>query len=154
MRRILASHLRQDKHEVMEASGVEEARRGLAANDFDVVFTDQRMPDGEGLEVLQTAKEYPTISVVFLTAVATIELAVESMRKGAFEFLTKPFQPGVVCAAASRASAHTSLLRENELLKGAVVRLEGANEIYGASPLLLPRCARRLLASHLHTPQY
>jgi DNA-binding NtrC family response regulator len=137
MRRILASHLRQDKHEVMEASGVEEARRSLAANDFDVVFTDQRMPDGEGLEVLQTAKESnPTISVVFLTAVATIELAVESMRKGAFDFLTKPFQPGVVCAAASRASAHTSLLRENELLKGAVVRLEGANEIYGASPAI------------------
>jgi DNA-binding NtrC family response regulator len=137
MRRILASHLRQDQHEVTEAAGVEEARRSLAANDFDVVFTDQRMPDGEGLEVLAATKEInSTISVVFLTAVATIQLAVESMRQGAFDFLTKPFQPGVVCAAASRAFAHTRLLRENELLKGAVVRLEGANEIHGESPAM------------------
>ena len=101
MRRILASHLRQDKHEVTEASGVEAARTCLAAHDFDVVFTDQRMPDGDGLDVLAAVKESnPTISVVFLTAIATIQLAVDSMRQGAFDFLTKPFQPGVVCAAA------------------------------------------------------
>ena len=134
MRRILASHLRQDKHEVMEASGVDAARSMLSAHDFDVIFTDQRMPDGDGLEVLAAVKDInPTISVVFLTAIATIQLAVESMRQGAFDFLTKPFQAGVVCAAANRAFERTRLLRENELLKGTVVRLEGANELYGDS---------------------
>ncbi len=138
MRRILASNMRQDQHETWEAAGVEEARRSLAGNDFDAVFTDQKMPDGEGLEVLAAAHESdPTLAVIFLTAVATVELAVESMRHGAFDFLTKPFQPEVVRATAKRACEHTRLRRENEMLKGAVVRLEGTSEIYGDSPAML-----------------
>ena len=135
MRRILASNLRQDQHHIWEAAGVEEARKHLASNDFDVVITDQKMPDGEGLAVLESAHENdPTLPVIFLTAVATIELAVESMRKGAFDFLTKPFQPEVVRATVLRACERTRLLRENILLKDAVVRLEGTSEIYGDSP--------------------
>ena len=134
MRRILSSTLRQDKHEIWEATGVEEARRLIASDSFDVIFTDQRMPDGEGLTVLAAAREAdPSVSVVFLTAVATIELAVESMRHGAFDFLTKPLQPEVVRATAHRASERTRLLRENVLLKDAVDRLEGTSEIYGES---------------------
>ena len=135
MRRILASNLRQDQHQIFEASGVEEAQRVLATNDFDVVVTDQKMPDGEGLTVLASAHENdPTLPVILLTAVASIELAVESMRQGAFDFLTKPFQPEVVRATVRRACERTRLLRENILLKDAVVRLEGASEIYGDSP--------------------
>ncbi len=135
MRRILASNLRQDQHQISEAGGVEEAQRSLAANDFDVVITDQKMPDGEGLTVLASAHENdPTLPVILLTAVASIELAVESMRKGAFDFLTKPFQPEVVRATVQRACERTRLLRENILLKDAVVRLEGTSEIYGDSP--------------------
>ena len=137
MRRILASNLRQDQHEIWEAPGVQEAQRTLAANDFDVVVTDQKMPDGGGLAVLAYAHESdPALSVVLLTAVATIELAVESMRQGAFDFLTKPFQPEVVRATVRRASERTRLLRENRLLKDAVVRLEGASEIYGESQVM------------------
>ena len=71
--------------------------------------------------------------MILLTAVASIELAVESMRQGAFDFLTKPFQPEVVRATVRRAYERTRLLRENILLKDAVVRLEGASEIYGES---------------------
>jgi len=138
MRRILASNLRLDKHQVTEAVGVEEARRSLATNDFDAVFTDQRMPDGDGLEVLAATREAdPTVAVVFLTAVASIELAVESMRQGAFDFLTKPFQPEVIRATARRACENTNLRRENVLLKDTVVRLEGTSEIYGESPAML-----------------
>ncbi len=137
MRRILASNLRQDQHQIWEAAGVREAQHSLAANDFDVVITDQRMPDGDGLAVLAAAQENdPTLPVIILTAVATIELAVESMRNGAFDFLTKPFQPEVVRAAVRRACERTRLLRENILLKDAVVRLEGASEIYGDSPAM------------------
>jgi DNA-binding NtrC family response regulator len=135
MRRILASNLRLDHHQTWEAGGVEEAQRILAANDFDVVITDQKMPDGEGLTVLAAAQEIdPTLPVILLTAVASIELAVESMRQGAFDFLTKPFQPEVVRATVGRACERTRLLRENILLKDAVVRLEGTSEIYGDSP--------------------
>src|SRR5262252_6913255 len=92
MRRILASNLRQDQHDIWEAGGVQEARRCLAENAYDVVFTDQKMPDGEGLEVLR--------------------------------------------ASARRAHERTRLLRENELLKEAVVRLEGTSDIFGDSPAI------------------
>ena len=137
MRKILASNLRQDQHQIWEASGVEEAQRTLAANDFDVVITDQKMPDGDGLAVLASAHENdPTVPVILLTAMASIELAVESMRKGAFDFLTKPFQPEVVRATVRRACERTGLLRENIRLKDAVVRLEGAADIYGESPAM------------------
>jgi DNA-binding NtrC family response regulator len=138
MRRILASNLRLDHHQIWEAGGVEEAQHSLAANDFDVVITDQKMPDGDGLTVLASAQENdPTLAVILLTAVATIELAVDSMRKGAFDFLTKPFQPEVVRATVRRACERTRLYRENILLKDAVVRLEGTSEIYGDSPAVL-----------------
>jgi DNA-binding NtrC family response regulator len=137
MRRILASNLRLDQHQIWEAGGVDEAQRSLSGNDFDVVITDQKMPDGEGLSVLASAHENdPTLAVIILTAVATIELAVESMRGGAFDFLTKPFQPEVVRATVQRACERTRLLRENILLKDAVVRLEGSSEIYGDSPAM------------------
>jgi DNA-binding NtrC family response regulator len=138
MRRILASNLRLDQHQIWEAGGVEEAQHSLAANDFDVVITDQKMPDGDGLTVLASAQENDsTLAVILLTAVATIELAVDSMRKGAFDFLTKPFQPEVVRATVRRACERTRLFRENILLKDAVVRLEGTSEIYGDSPAVL-----------------
>jgi DNA-binding NtrC family response regulator len=133
-RRVLALNLRQDQHEVAECSGVQEARKVLVAEDFDVVLTDQKMPDGDGLQVLAAAIEAdPTVSVVVITAFATVDLAVESMRQGAFDFITKPFQPEVVRAAASRACERTRLRRENVLLKDTVVRLEGSPEIYGSS---------------------
>ena len=146
MRRILATHLRQDQHRIQEASGVEEAQRILAANDFDVVITDQKMPDGDGLTVLASVHESdPTVPVILLTAVASIELAVDSMRKGAFDFLTKPFQPELVRATVRRACERASLLRENILLKETVVRLEGVSEMYGQSSAMnsvLERIAR------------
>jgi DNA-binding NtrC family response regulator len=95
------------------------------------------MGDGEGLDVLAAAHETdPILSVVFLTAFATIELAVESMRRGAFDFITKPFVPEVLIASAERAMEHTRLLRENDRLRVAVSRLEGSSEIIGGSPAI------------------
>ena len=83
LRRILISNLKQEHHEVVEAAGVNDARRALAEYSFDAVITDQKMGDGEGLDVLASAREADaTLSVVFLTAFATIELAVKSMRRG------------------------------------------------------------------------
>ena len=134
MRRILEVNLMRDSHLVVEAGGVVEAVHLLKREDFDVVLTDQRMPDGNGLDVLHAVQEDdPTTSVIFLTAVGTFELAVESMRQGAFDFLTKPFAPDVVRAAVRRASEHTALLRENAVLKTAVKKLEGADDILGRS---------------------
>ena len=145
MRRILAANLATDRHAVTEASGVAEATAQLAANRFDAVITDQKMPDGEGLEILARAREIdPAVAVVLLTAFATVELAVESMRQGAFDFITKPFQPDVVRATARRACEHTQLLRENGLLRLTVDRLEGSGEIFGVSPAIL--AVRQMIA--------
>ena len=134
LRRILISNLKQEHHEVVEAAGVNDARSALAEHTFDAVITDQKMGDGEGLDVLAAVRETdPTLSVVFLTAFATIELAVESMRRGAFDFITKPFVPEVLLASATRAMEHTRLVRENNRLRDTVVRLEGSSEITGRS---------------------
>jgi two-component system, NtrC family, response regulator AtoC len=135
--KILASNLEQDKHLVFHAAGVEEARQAIAGNQFEAILTDQKMPDGGGLDVLAAALDAdPNISVIFLTAVATLELAVESMRKGAFDFLAKPFAPEILRAAIRRACDHTTLLRENTLLKATVGRLEGSYEIFGDTPTM------------------
>jgi DNA-binding NtrC family response regulator len=138
MRKILAANLVQDKHIVTEASGLAEATACLSANRYDAVITDQKMADGQGMDVLARVREMDSsLAVVFLTAFATVELAVESMRQGAFDFITKPFQPEVVRATARRACEHTELLRENDLLKLTVDRLEGSAEIFGSSPATL-----------------
>jgi DNA-binding NtrC family response regulator len=138
MRRILASNLSADGHIVTEAATVSEAIGYLAEGRFDAVITDQKMPDGQGLDVLARAREVDgSLAVVFLTAFATVDLAVESMRLGAFDFITKPFQPAVVRASAARACEHTELLRENSLLRLAVDRLEGSSEIFGSSKSIL-----------------
>ena len=134
MRRILASNLGHEGHEVVQAAGVGEAQHALAEIRFDAVITDQKMADGEGLDVLIAAHEIDAaLSVVLLTAFASIELAVESMRRGAFDFITKPFVPEALLAAARRAEEHTRLLRENGRLRDAVSRLEGSSEIRGGS---------------------
>ena len=132
MRRILAINLRRDAHVVVEAAGAAEALALIGREDFDVVVTDQKMPDGSGLDVLRAVQEDdPAVSVIFLTAVGTLELAVASMREGAFDFLTKPFVPDVVRAAVRRASEHTALVRENAVLKKEMRKLEGADDILG-----------------------
>ena len=137
MRRILTVNLRRDSHVLVEASGAAEALGLLAREDFDVILTDQKMPDGSGLDILRAVQEDdPTTSVIFLTAVGTLELAVESMRQGAFDFLTKPFVPDVVRAAVRRAGERTLLMRENAVLKSAVRKLEGADDILGDSPAI------------------
>jgi two-component system response regulator HydG len=137
IRRILASNLKQENHEIIQAGGVAEARRALLEESLDAVITDQKMSDGEGLDVLAVARETaPALSVVFLTAFATVELAVDSMRRGAFDFITKPFVPEVLLATARRAIEHTRLLRENGRLREAVGRLEGSSEIRGTNAVI------------------
>src|SRR5687767_3269963 len=97
MRRILCALLHTDGHVVTEAGGARDAIAAVTAQTFDLVITDQRMKDGEGLEVLAACQDAdPALPVVILTAFATMELAVEALRRGGFDFLTKPFSPDAV----------------------------------------------------------
>jgi len=124
MRRVLGSILAADGHEVVEAEGVRAAQRAFEGSPFDLVLTDQRMADGDGLALLASCREVdPTVPVVVMTAYATVELAVEAMKIGAFDFVPKPFQPDAVRAVVRRACERTELVRENERLRGQVRRL-------------------------------
>jgi DNA-binding NtrC family response regulator len=135
MREPLASQLRLDGHEISEAVSADEARSNLLASDFDALLTGQKMSDREGLTVLKAVRESdPSISVVLLTAAASRELGLESLRQGAFDFLTMPLQPELLSAVARRACEHTALRRENLFLQETVARLEGGAEFYGDGP--------------------
>ena len=145
MRRIVKANLRQDSHISVEASSPSEAIALILKEDFDVVLTDQKMTGGSGLDVLRAVQESdPTTSVIFLTAIGTVELAVESMRQGAFDFLTKPYVLDVMLATIRRACERTTLLRENAVLRTTVRKLEGADEIIGESDGI--RYVRELIA--------
>ena len=138
MRRILASNLLMDGHTVDEAEGASAASRLLDEREYDAVVTDQKMPDGDGLAVLAAAHDNdPSVAVIFLTAVATIELAVQSMRQGAYDFITKPFSPEVVKATVRRACQLTALRRENSVLSRTVGELIGGDSIFGDSPVIV-----------------
>ncbi len=137
LRRILSVLLRDDGHEVVEAAGVAEAAARMAADALDLVITDQKMADGDGLEVLALAQRAdPTLPVMFLTAFASVDLAVQAMRSGAFDFVTKPFVPEVVRAAVRRACERADLLRENERLKTEVRRLGRPGLLLGDSEVI------------------
>lgn len=134
MRRILSLILREEKHEVTEAAGLKSALEILHSTQFDLVITDKKMPDGDGFEILTFVRENePSLPVVMLTAFATIELAVEAMHLGAFDFISKPFVPEVVTAVVRRATERTKLWRENELLREEAKRFAFASEILGES---------------------
>ncbi len=136
-RRILAVLLQGAGHGVSEAAGVAEAKALLAASPIDLVITDQRMADGQGLEVIAATKEAdPALPVVMLTAFATVELAVEAMRLGAFDFISKPFVPDAVRAVVERAVERTRLVRENERLRVEVRRLGASDLLLGESPAM------------------
>ncbi len=137
MRRILRLILEDAGNEVAEASGVESGRRSIAVDQFDLVITDKKMPDGDGFEILRYCREHePSLPVVLLTAFATVELAVEAMQAGAFDFISKPFVAEVVTAIVKRATERSRLLRENEALREEVRRYAWSDEIVGAGPAI------------------
>lgn len=138
MRKTLVAHLRQDGHSLAEAGSVREGLAALEREDFDVVLTDQRLGDGEGTQILESARESDsTLAIVLLTAHGSVELAVETMRRGAFDFLTKPFLAANLKAVIQRAARHTQLNRENDVLRTTLGRLEGGSEIRGQSAAIM-----------------
>ncbi len=129
--------LQEDKHEIVEAEGVKTALSLLSSTSFDLVVTDKKMLDGDGIEIVNYCRENdPTLPVVMLTAFATVELAVETMQAGAFDFISKPFVAEVVKAVAKRATERVKLVRENVLLREEAKRFAFADEILGESELI------------------
>ena len=106
---------RRSGHLASLATSGREALAMMGTESFDVVFTDLKMMDMGGLEVLQTVREqYPSTVVVIITGYATIASAVETMRSGAFDYLPKPFTAGELLAVLDRALERRKLLKMSE----------------------------------------
>ncbi|WP_298433447.1 sigma-54 dependent transcriptional regulator [Geobacter sp.] len=109
---------------------VEEFRAGA----WDLVVTDIKMPGMDGLEVLQRVKEKdPTIPVIMITAYATVEMSIQALRRGAYDMLTKPFEPEELLYRVKNALKHTQLLEENRELREKLVGKFRFDNIIGAS---------------------
>jgi DNA-binding NtrC family response regulator len=106
-----------------------------AGETCDVVLTDLRMPGGSGLELARAVRrDYPAIPVVVITAFGSIETAVEAMRRGAYDFLTKPYDLDLVALTLDRAVTHRRALAELEGLR--IARSLDQTEILGKSPAM------------------
>jgi len=119
---------------------VEVAQDGLEAiekieNDvFDLVLTDMKMPGMDGLELLRRIKGMrPDVMVILMTAYGSIETAVEAMKIGANDYITKPIDLNELCIHISKAQKENLLLRENRLLRMEVRRKFEFNNIIGKS---------------------
>ena len=99
--------------EVLEAENGEEALHVLAAHDVDLVMLDQRMPGEAGVDVLPRLKALdPSVVVVLATAVLEVRTAVEALKRGAYDYLTKPFDVDDILGLADRALEKRALERE------------------------------------------
>ncbi len=136
IRKNLENQLRQRRYEVASVTSLAAAREMLARDTFDLVFTDLRLPDGEGTELLRELQSRPQKPlVVIMTGFGTADFAVKCLREGAFDYLFKPFAPEQVEFTLKKAEDFTQLIKVNRFLsheKG-----EEANfELVGRSPAM------------------
>jgi DNA-binding NtrC family response regulator len=111
---VLEAMLKREKYEVTTASDGLEALEVLKNDDVAVVITDLKMPKLDGLGLLsEIEKDYPSIPVIVITAHGTIATAVEALKKGAFDYITKPFDQDDLKNIISKAFK-TKALNENE----------------------------------------
>jgi len=134
MRDMLAQTLASEGHQVDTApdgkAGLELARR----RPFDLTLTDLRMPDLDGLEVLRSLREIDSeMPVIVMTAYGSIEEAVEAMRRGAYDFLTKPFDSERLNVLVQKALEARRMQAENLCLREELAHNLGFSDIVGAS---------------------
>ncbi|MEZ4392058.1 MAG: sigma-54 dependent transcriptional regulator [Polyangiales bacterium] len=119
LRRILAAQLQNDGYDVFEVGDGRAAIEALGEHHIDAVITDLRMPQVDGLGVLKHCQEHlPELPVILITAHGTVETAVQAMRQGAFDFISKPFDLAEIRNVIAKA------VRTGDL-RGREVQLEG-----------------------------
>ncbi len=120
IRRVLGAQLQADGHEAHEVSDGAAALRALDDHHFDAVITDLRMGTIDGMQVLRYCAEHcPDLPVILITAHGSVETAVEAMRHGAFDFISKPFDLADIRNVVAKA------LRTSDL-RGRDVQVDGA----------------------------
>jgi DNA-binding NtrC family response regulator len=132
----LTGTLRKEGHEVTPCPDGNTALAALNSNLFDVVLTDLNLPGPDGMEVLRHAIQInPDIKVIIMTAYASTETAVEALRIGAYDYLTKPFQPDEVLTRIGHLENLLSVQAENRTLKRRIADISQRN-IVGDSPVM------------------
>ncbi len=134
MRDVLSIMLKRAGYNVTVATDAEEAITEIGKEIFDLVITDLKMPKGSGLDVLKAVKAgSPETVVLVITAFASTESAVEAMKQGAYDYLTKPFQVDEVQLIIKNALERRRLSTENMLLKREMASQSSFARIVGQS---------------------
>jgi two-component system response regulator FlrC len=133
MRESLALHLTRSGHRVVARADVAGACEAIAAEDFDAVITDLRLPGGNGIAVVEEVRRHqPETPVVVITAYATVDTAVEAMKRGAFDYIQKPFRLDELDLVLERALRWGRVERENEALRARIAS-ERIEAVWGPS---------------------
>jgi len=126
---------REGKYLISIAENGKNALDMAQRDDYAVIITDLMLKDMTGIELLKTIKsQAPETQVIMVSGKGTIDFAVEAMKMGAFDFLTKPYSPPHLLHILERARAYYDSLVENKQLKGELKRLRKNYEIIGAHP--------------------
>ena len=127
--------LRPKRYGVATVATLQDAERLLKRDSFDLLFLDIRLPDGEGLDVLdRLSQEKVRPLAIMMSGFGTIETAVSCMRAGAFDYLVKPFSIGQIEVLVKKAEAHQQVLQVNQYL---AAQLSDASDLIGSSPAVI-----------------
>ena len=134
VRESLYSWFVEDGYHVESAENAKRALSILESGSFDIILADIKMPGMDGLEMLRRIKLLKTDSIVIvMTAFATVDTAVQALKDGAFDYVTKPFDPDDLSHLIRNASKQITLSEENENLKQKVVSLQNVEDLIGKS---------------------
>jgi two-component system response regulator AtoC len=137
-RDLLVEALRKEGYAVEAAGGGAEAIARGREQRFDVVLTDLRMGDVDGLEVLREFKQRsPETSVVLLTAFGSMDGAIEAIQQGAYDYLAKPFKKEEIRLVVHRSLEHSRLVRENTRFREELRERQSLSPLIGSSPAML-----------------
>lgn len=128
----------EDGYHVECAEDAKKALSMLQSESFHIILADIKMPGMDGLEMLKRIKSLKSDSIVIImTAFATVDTAVQALKDGAYDYVTKPFDPDDLSHLIRNASKQISLIEENEILKDKVTLLENVEDMVGQSEAML-----------------
>lgn len=135
---VLEALLGPEGYETATADNAKAALRLIRESDLDLVITDMKMPQMSGLELLEASKKLkPDLPVIIMTAYGTIEMAVEAMKKQAYDYITKPFKNEELKLIVKKALHNYRLIKENRLLSEALTDRYSYGNIIGKSKPML-----------------
>jgi len=138
MAQMLSQALQSEGHQVILGRDGREGLEKFKETKVDLVVSDLRLPHKSGLEVLEGVKEHnPLVPVILMTAYGTIETAVKAVKEGAYDFITKPFDPDHLIHLINKALEKQRLITENLILREEFAKHLKLPKIIGKSPKML-----------------